>query len=262
MYHPRICPGRWAVFALSVLALASAWPAAAQIPIVVKGTDYFETVGVATDDIPGIGTVGFVGNPLDPGKLGTTDTIVQRLNDVDLSSGSGMTDIQITALSLKSAAPVNVGGSFFDVFVTLDPNPTGSHDMGTITIHGDANGGTWDSTLDVFFDAKLVEVGNPGNTQTLTGLDLMLNSTGALWGPTPPPGVLLISGLVGDLAANNHTDLINNADIHQVDFWPGLVHQGPHPVDPGRPVPEPSTLSLCVSGLLVFGLWKRTARRR
>ena len=68
-----------------------------------------------------------VGASITPGPFppnGTFDTVIQRLNDVTLSGigSTGTADIRFRYLSLMSTAPVDIGGSFFDLYVGLDPS--------------------------------------------------------------------------------------------------------------------------------------------
>ncbi len=84
------------------------WSPLAHADNVALGSDYFQTQAGTSFDFGGpIGVVNFMGSPIGPGL---TDTIVQRLNDVVINGASGT--IQITALSLVSTAPVNIGGGF------------------------------------------------------------------------------------------------------------------------------------------------------
>ncbi len=97
-------------------------------------------------------------NVIDPRLIGQSnyDTVVQRLGPADLPNigDSATVPIQITQLSLQSAAPVHVtfGGamfeSFFDVWTELDaslPSP-----QGTMTISlNHPTGGTLTSVLPV-----------------------------------------------------------------------------------------------------------------
>lgn len=56
------------------------------------------------------------GNPAFPGG---PDTIVTRLSDLivpDVVNSQSTTSTRMTLLSLKSTAPVNFGGTFFDVY--------------------------------------------------------------------------------------------------------------------------------------------------
>jgi hypothetical protein len=110
-----------AVIALSLSAIAAAQPSPLTVAL---GSDYLQTQpGSSFNFGPGIGVVNFMGVPLTgalipPGyqqSLAGTDTIVQRQADADINGNP--IPIQLMALSVESTAPVNVGGSFFDVFV-------------------------------------------------------------------------------------------------------------------------------------------------
>src|SRR5579863_1083480 len=120
--------------ACSLLLLFSHLAHAGSITDVALGTDYFQTQAGTFFNFMGQ-TIPLTGNPIGPGM---TDTIIERQSDAVLG---GTTPIQITALSLESVAPVNIGGSFFDIFVTLDPLNL-SNDTGALVITGDATGGT------------------------------------------------------------------------------------------------------------------------
>jgi hypothetical protein len=103
------------------------------------------------------------GNPL---FAGGPDTIVRRLSDLnvpDVANSSATTATIMTLLALKSVAPVNVGGSFFDIYVDLDPGhvTNGSLTL-TQTVAGEGiSEGVLNSFFDVFFDLSLTPVGQP-----------------------------------------------------------------------------------------------------
>src|SRR5712691_2724055 len=139
--------------------LALSWYTANADPIVTSptvalGTDYFQTQpGTFFNFGPGIGIVNFVGLPIGPLS---TDIIIQRQADATINGNA--IPIQIVALSLRSTQPVIFNGVLYNVFVTLDPAHL-AQDTGTLTVHGTLAGGTFDSTLNVFFLAKFVPIG-------------------------------------------------------------------------------------------------------
>jgi hypothetical protein len=226
---------------------------------VAKGTDYFMTVPGTTafDFGPGIGVVNFVGRSLALPGLGVTDTIVQRLGDAQFNSP---VNLMLTALSLKDASPINIGGSFFDVFVALDPAHL-ANDTGSMTISGNLNGGTFTSTLNVFFTANFVPV-TTGNPFTVSSSTSLVN-TGTSWGPRPLSVGLLVTCADDDSAAdqgcNHHTGLASNevdfyTVVANVDGTPtgsSTVHNGPHGVTDTQ-VPEPATSPLIGAALVVL----------
>ena len=226
-------------------------------PCVALGSDYLQTQPGSNFNFgPGIGVVNFMGLPIGPGN---TDTIVQRQADAFIGNGSSI-PIQLVALSMESTAPVNVGGSFFDVFVTLDPANLGK-DVGTMSIMGTLGGGTFSSSFDVFFDAHFVPVGGGPGTHFLD--NILLSNGGSSWSPTPPPNAVIVTGPFGNQDANTHTGLPSNF----VDFWPCSVAPciedsggAAHHVVRTAPSPEPSTLLLLGPAGLGL-LWRWRARR-
>jgi hypothetical protein len=162
------------------------------------GYDLFETIPAPHDFGGPIGTVVLKGVPIGPGN---TDTIVQRMSGVP-AGGTGTIPIELVELSLESVTPVNIGGIFFDVFVTIDKlHLPGAHQPDTltpsvgqilITSHNDVTGGgTMDSFFDIFVDVTLVPVGgninDPNNVHFAPTTPLHLISLGDPWSHTPPP---------------------------------------------------------------------------
>ena len=242
---------KWSlVGVLTTLVLCTTGGAQNCITTAAQGSDYLQTQpGTFFNFGPGIGTVDFMGKPIGPYL---TDTIVQR--QADACIGGDAIRTQLVALSLESTGPVKVGNSFFDVFVDLNPD---SASRGMIAIAGSLAGGTFMSTLNVNFDAHFVPVG------TGQGFDVFGNTVltgGGDWGPTLPPGTVVVSGPYGDQFANLHTGL----PINEVDFWIKSSLEcnqtdGCHGVAPA-PTPEPSSLLLL--GSSAIGLfWKMRARR-
>lgn len=244
----------------------------ARADIVLLGSDYFETIQ-PTNFVPLGGLNPLAGLPIGPGL---TDTIVQRQGDCSLSlgtSGSSCTvPIEMVALSLVST--VNPA-------VRLRESPTIASVGGmTITSNGSGTGGTFSSFFDVFFELSF-----DGGATWAPQADLTLTSSGTNW--TTVEQGLLVDGLIGDQAANRHTDkggvncpVGNTLPGVCVDFYVGGGPGGPngagnfvteqHPgvgVHSGIPtppvsVPEPGSLALLGVALAALAVLMRRAARR
>ena len=184
-------------FAVRAAALAAAalLHSAAHADLVLLGSDYFQTIQ------PTFFTPLGAANPLKglPIGPGTTDTIVQRQANCSLSLGTLGSNctipIEMVALSLISTV---------DPLVRLRESPTlASTGSMTITSDGSGTGGTFDSFFDVFFEISM----DGGATFTPQG-DLILSSTNTQWTTVEPvtPPFLFVDGLMGNQAANRHTD--------------------------------------------------------
>jgi hypothetical protein len=247
---------------------------AAHAESILLGSDYLETLpGTFFDFGSPIGSVPLRGLPVNPGVLGTTDTIVQRRADAILPGVGSTTTvpIELVQLSLVSVNPVTIGPLTYDVFVHLTPSTTS---IGTMTIRHEFpdNGtsvpeGTFDSFFDVFFTADFTEVGNPLNTFSVPGTARM-EASGAPWSHEPMlPAALLVTGLAGDQNANDHTSrppLFSDDHVQQVLHTKVLGGPGVHLVGPAFApdpfaVPEPSTLLL---GVIGFGWLAAAAGKR
>jgi hypothetical protein len=251
---------------LLVLGLSMAASAAdidPTVPSVALGSDYFATQpGTHFNFGGGIGDVNLLGLPIGPFN---TDTIIQRKADAVL--GGAAIPIQMVALSLKSAAPVNVGGSFFDVFITLDPANL-ANDTGTMSIAGNTTtGGTFSSALNVFFQAHFAPTGAGAAFDVFNQVNLI--SSGTAWGPTPPAGAVIVNGpddgTAADQQANTHSGLICTASTGacEVDFFlPTSGTSLTESTSTGNEAhivrvaltPEPGTMLLLGSALLALSL--------
>ncbi|HEX9941166.1 MAG TPA: hypothetical protein VGG03_04060 [Thermoanaerobaculia bacterium] len=167
----------WAAWALAPLVLVALATAAAtpREDVVHKGVDLWTTAaGVsatsfAADPLPAdffcpgskpfTGTIRLRGVPLtaEPGAgLGTTDTIVRRLDDARFDrSGVARTRIQLVALSLASLEPVVTECGAYDVRVRLE----GEQPTTTMKIaRTSADGGTYEDSLSLRIKVLFIPV--------------------------------------------------------------------------------------------------------
>lgn len=91
---------------------------------ILPGFDYFLTPpGGAAVDL-GFGPIPLEGVPLPGFTLGLTDTVVARMDPGPPEGGTGLIDIELVALHLKSIAPVDFdpgpGFAFGDLHITID----------------------------------------------------------------------------------------------------------------------------------------------
>jgi PEP-CTERM motif len=227
------------VVLLCVLAIASA-TRASETEGVLAGTDWLVTLPGTFVVFNGT-SISMMGNPAFPGG---PDTIVTRLSDMivpDVTNAQASTATMMTLLSLKSTAPVNFGGTFFDVYVNLDP---GHATNGTLTFTQTAAGegtpeGTFTSFFDVFFDVSLTPVGQPQapcavGVNCFSGEVNPLNGSGS-WTDDKANGVFVVGQA-------NYVAPTEGHNVMQI------------------PTPEPASLLLAGAGLaalLALGKWWR-----
>lgn len=237
------------------LVVAGAAMAQAPPPTVVLGTDYFRTLPGTYDTIYPYGRVDFQGVPIGPGSA---DTIIERTSDIVINGPDGG-PLMMTALSLRGEVSPTTNDPIF-IYATLNPNVQST---GWMWINGSLGGGTFNATLDVFFDICLAPgahgVGCAGGAMPLFTGQLDLTDTNSPWGPTMPPNpVAIVMGLVRDQAADVHTNL----ESWQTDFWPVADSCAPtacHPVSTSTP--EPSTWLMLLAGFGGLGYAGYRARR-
>jgi hypothetical protein len=151
------------------------------------------------------------------------------------------------ALQLESATPINLGAGLGFYFITLQSTDgTGQASTGSMTIN--FAGGTFTSSLDVFFDVHYGALNGP----IVLAQDLVLSSSSTPWGNVAPAGATLVTG------ANYQLDGTDIAD----DFWPNGTFGdsgtgGTSLVE--SDVPEPSTYVALLMGAGAFLARRRTA---
>jgi hypothetical protein len=192
-----------------------------------------------------IGVVPLIGNPFGPGD---TDTIVERLT----GSGSpfdvgdvAVIPIELVALSLKSASPVDIGGTLFDMFI-ISGSMLGqpANPLGSMTVsHSDPNGGTFITNfLPINFKVTATEVLNPSNPPLIFSGSVVFQNTLGVWSHTPGP----MDAHGGSLGAGGFyagVDPRTGEKNLMAHVTPGEAHYtNPAMVPP--PIPEPSTLAI------------------
>ena len=243
----------------AVLLVSASAVAQAQI-VVADGHDLFETTA-GTDFL----NFPFEGEPLGTFDFGfgqvavdATDTIVERLDPAIVAVTPATAPpiaIEMVALQLKSAAPVDLGCGVDDYFITLSAAPpsTGTMDI----FFADPNGGTFDSTIIVNFDVRINNVAGPicfSDSQPLT-------STNSPWSRTAPPNTLLIPSV------NHLLNGLNNAqDFHAapVELHPAGLESEHHVRETFRDdtIPTLGEWGLIVMGALLAIVALYMMRRR
>ena len=150
----------------------------------------------------------------------------------------------------------NTGAGAGFLFVTLQSARGGPASTGMLTITFGPEGiphGTFDSTLNVFFDIRVGSLDGPIVFSNETPLVLM--APDVLWSHFPPNGAVLIPGV----------NFLLNGQDQLNDFFPVGSFEERHPdgtvhgVETGT-VPEPTTISLLAIG--IAGIAARVFKRR
>lgn len=242
------------LFALTALLLS---PACRAEDVVAPGWDLFMTLNPPTSlagvPLNGVPLESFdFGGTLGVQDVGLTDTIMQRLGPANAPSTT--IPVELVALQLVSAAPVDLGAGLGFHYLTLQSARGGPASVGIRTINFGPEGvphGTFDSLFDVFIDIRLGALDGP----ILLSTNLPVSASGVPWshqgeGSLRVPGVNYL--LKGDGTTGQ-------------DFFPvgPFVEQAPIGVHGliSTPVPEPGALALAASSL-VIGLSLLRRRRK
>jgi hypothetical protein len=212
------------VLSLAVLLL-SAVPLSAQIN---PGYDLLQTGSGASVDLSSLnlGTVQLHGNPWDT-SLGNTDTIMNRTDTIPSTGGSS--NVNVTAIFMKSNSSVTYKNQLVDVYVTLNnsagkiatttlPQPDAlSASSGSVNVRSD---GTFDSNITVNADLIFVKAGmsvtDPNNyVDHRAASSITLTSSGSSWSSSTPSGY------------PSSTTFPSGGG-----FYPRPVHTASHPVVP------------------------------
>jgi len=236
-----------AITNLLVVTIVSTLPAVADQ--VALGSSYFHTSSTIIDFGGAIGPVSLIGNPIGPGN---TDTVIERQADAIINGPA--IPIELRALSLMSIAPVNIGGVFFDVLVTLDPANIDKN-TGTMSATGTLTQGTFDAFLNAFIIGQFHSAGSQDmSVQESISLNFtkveyknvaLTDDTVRVVGFDCDASSCSIAQMLADRAANVHTGLSSD----EIDLFT--------PLD--ATVPLPGTLPLFLTGLGALGLlgWPR-----
>ena len=217
---------------------------------------------LATQQPTNFGGVPFVGVPQGTfnfgGSIGTkgvgnADTIVERLGNA--TTGAPTIPVELLALHLRSSVPTNFGLGVGFYFVTLQSERGGPATTGQMAINGiAADGGTFNSFFDVFFDIRLGSVNGP----IALSQDLVLTGSGIPWGESAPPNAVVIDGV-------NH--LLNGVNTSN-DFWPTGTFTETFPTGAQHtvttatvPTPEPASLLLLAAGAIALASASYRRRR-
>jgi hypothetical protein len=253
-----------AIGACLSLALYAVIPAQAGPIFVEQGSTYLRSQ-------PGQLVTGgvFGGAIFDPTPIAHgANIVITRTEDIEIGGAPGA--IKLTGVAMHSRAPVVFGGSFFDVFVDLDPAHL-ADDVGTLTITGNLTGGTASETFTYFARFSLVDAVThaPGPTQVIK-ID-SVSAAPFAWSPNPTPGAVIVTGPdpdggLDDPLVSLRTGLADN----EVNFFPSEAFQaigtGPSggsttaTLTPN--VPEPGSVLLVGLGLAGLRLVRRKGARR
>lgn len=260
-------PRRWlsvmmALFAILVVPMTQA---RAQLSVLPGWDLWTTTAGTTFAGVPFVGvplvTFDF-GGPIGVQNVGATDTIVQRLapavvpGPVPPTQAAPPIRIEMVALQLMSAVPVDFGLGVGIHYITLQSARGGPASVGEMIIRFDntnvpppvqPQNGTFDSFFDVFFDVRLGGLNGPIALSDM----LPLSSQGNAWSHFPDPNELLINGVNNLLNGQNRL-----GDFHPIGTVDEAHPTGAHhvvEVTSLSAAPEPGSVVFLIVGLGLLG---------
>jgi hypothetical protein len=247
---------RIAAFVAALTAIVCAAPVTRGAVIVAPGFDLLQTVpgtqilGAPFVGVP-LGTFDF-GGAVGVQPVGSTDTIIKRLDPVDDTGGSPATvNFELVAMHLQSAVPVDFGLGLGIYYLTLQSERGGPTSVGQMAIHFSPDPQTFDSFFDVFFDIRLGAINGP----IALSDERTFETSGTPWSHLPPPGAVLVDGA-------NH--LLDGSTSDQDFFATGQI--APSAVETfnlilqtAGVIPAPTTVALLGAGLVLLGMLRRRA---
>ena len=248
--------------ASAMALLASGNAAQAQVNI-GDGYDLFTTSSQFESffrtEVPGGGIVEIplMANPFIPGT--NIDTKVRRTGECTLFAGdSCVQQIQMAGLSLKSSAPVTIGGEEFDVDIVsgdLLGKPANPIVDALITLNQQETGG--EISVSVLPFDVMVTFNPLGGGQSIMIQDTIVFDQGwtNVWSTQPGP----MDPHTGNMPAGGLYVGIDPVTGQKAMSAPHITPGEAHYIDPAMTVPEPSaTVALALFGLAgIWGLKKK-----
>ncbi len=188
--------------------------------------DFF---GLGSDPFDGL--VLFRGEPIEPNES-LADTIIERLEDAVLKDPPDPIEIEMVDLNLVSTSPIIVtydngtgGESFFDVYMTIDPN---NPSIGQMTIDGDVYGGTF--WFDINTNIKFIFVSAGGGQEFSLVQPVTMTSEGSYpWQNLPPIIVVRPPCIDSDFYPSGDDEL--TLQIGSGDSFQNITYKDPLPMD-------------------------------
>jgi hypothetical protein len=212
-------------------------PGGGQTNLDLAGYPIREVFGAPVD---GSTLVSLKGQPFNRDLLGDADAIVTRPKDISVGTAGGSGPLRISALSLVSEAPVSIGGTSYDLHVTLS-DFAGQVASGKLSVGlSNGDGGTFDSEFFVRPKLTFTKAGTTEVAQVIdcgvvtcgTG-DLAMKASGGSWVRSGGPGrfdpaafniAAVPSGLSIDSDGDGRTDY---KTVGSSNFYVGVTASAP-----------------------------------